>query len=98
MLGDMIDAPAALAMGLVNRVAAEGALEDEAEALIQRLANAPTIGLGNVKRLLYAAADNSLQTQMSMEAQCFAECAATEDWVEGVTAFTEKRKPQFRGC
>jgi enoyl-CoA hydratase/carnithine racemase len=33
-----------------------------------------------------------------MEAQSFAECAATDDWVEGVTAFTEKRKPKFRGC
>ena len=98
MLGDMIDAPTALAMGLVNRVAAEGALEEEAEAMIQRLANAPTIGLGHIKRLLYASADNSLQAQMSMEAQSFAECAATDDWVEGVTAFTEKRKPKFRGC
>ncbi|MDG1944866.1 MAG: enoyl-CoA hydratase [Halioglobus sp.] len=98
MLGDMIDAPTALAMGLVNRVAAEGDLEAEAEGMIERLANAPTIGLGHIKRLLYASADNSLQAQMSMEAQSFAECAATEDWVEGVTAFTEKRKPQFRGC
>jgi 2-(1,2-epoxy-1,2-dihydrophenyl)acetyl-CoA isomerase len=98
MLGEFIDASAALSMGLVNRVASEGKLEEEAEVLIQRLAKAPTIGLGNVKRLLYAAADNSLQAQLSLEAECFAECAASEDWVEGVTAFTEKRKPQFRGC
>lgn len=98
MLGDFIDAPTALSMGLVNRVAPEGKLEEMAESLIQRLANAPTIGLSNVKRLLYAAADNSLQAQLSLEAECFAECAASEDWVEGVTAFTEKRKPQFRGC
>jgi 2-(1,2-epoxy-1,2-dihydrophenyl)acetyl-CoA isomerase len=98
MLGDFVDAPTALSMGLVNRVAADGKLEEEAEAFIQRLANAPTIALGNVKRLLYSAADNSLQTQMSLEAECFGECAASEDWVEGVTAFTEKRKPRFRGC
>ena len=97
MLGEFIDAPTALSMGLVNSIASEGKLEEEAEALIQRLAKAPTIGLGNVKRLLYAAADNSLQAQLSLEAECFAECAATEDWVEGVTAFTEKRKPRFRG-
>jgi len=98
MLGEFIDAPAAQSMGLVNLVASEGKLEEEAEALIQRLAKAPTIGLGNVKRLLYAAADNSLQAHLSLEAECFAECSATEDWVEGVTAFTEKRKPRFRGC
>ena len=97
MLGDFIDAPTALAMGLVNRVAGEGLLEEESESLIRRLAKAPTIGLGNVKRLLYAAADNSLAAQLSLEAECFAECAASEDWVEGVMAFNEKRKPQFRG-
>lgn len=98
MLGDFIDAPTALSMGLVNRVAPEGKLDEEAEGLIQRLANAPTIGLGKVKHLLYAAADNSLQVQLSLEAECFAECAASDDWVEGVTAFVAKRKPQFRGC
>lgn len=97
MLGDFIDAPTALAMGLVNRVAGEGLLDEESESLIRRLAKAPTIGLGNVKRLLYAAADNSLEVQLSMEAECFAECAASDDWVEGVMAFNEKRKPQFRG-
>jgi 2-(1,2-epoxy-1,2-dihydrophenyl)acetyl-CoA isomerase len=97
MLGEFIDAPTALSLGLVNRVAAEGELEEEAEALIQRLAKAPTVGLGNIKQLIYAAADNSLESQMSLEAECFANCAASEDWVEGVTAFTEKRKPQFRG-
>jgi 2-(1,2-epoxy-1,2-dihydrophenyl)acetyl-CoA isomerase len=97
MLGDFIDAPDALAMGLINRVAEEGALDEEAEKLIQRLVKAPTIGLGNVKRLIYSAADNSLQAQLALEAECFANCAASEDWVEGVTAFTEKRKPQFRG-
>ena len=98
MLGEFIDAPTALSMGLVNRVAEAGQLQEQADKLIQRLANGPTIGLGNVKQLIYAAADNSLESQLAMEAEGFAECAASEDWVEGVTAFTEKRKPQFRGC
>ena len=98
MLGEFIDAPTALSMGLVNRVVTAGQLHEEADKLVQRLANGPTIGLGNVKELIYAAADNSLESQLAMEAEGFAECAASEDWVEGVTAFTEKRKPQFRGC
>jgi 2-(1,2-epoxy-1,2-dihydrophenyl)acetyl-CoA isomerase len=97
MLGDFIDAPEALAMGLVNRVVSGEALEEEAEALVQRLAKAPTVAVGNVKRLLYAAADNSLQTQLAMEAECFAECSASEDFAEGAIAFTEKRKPEFQG-
>lgn len=98
MLGEFIDAPTALSMGLVNRVAGEGKLEEVADKIIQRLAQGPTVGLGKVKKLIHAAADNSLQTQLALEAEAFAECAASEDWVEGVTAFTEKRKPTFRGC
>jgi 2-(1,2-epoxy-1,2-dihydrophenyl)acetyl-CoA isomerase len=97
MLGDFIDAPTALSMGLVNRVAEEGQLEAVADKIIRRLANGPTVGIGNTKQLIYAAADNSLPAQLAMEARGFAECAASDDWVEGVTAFTEKRKPKFRG-
>jgi len=98
MLGDFIDASTAQSMGLVNRVAEEGQLDAVSEEIIGRLASGPTVGIGNTKQLLYAADDNSLATQLAMEARGFAECAATEDWAEGVTAFTEKRKPQFRGC
>ncbi len=98
MLGEFIDAQTALFMGLVNRVAQEGQLEAVSEKIIRRLANGPTVGIGNTKALIYAAADNSLPAQLAMEARGFAECATSDDWVEGVTAFTEKRKPQFRGC
>ena len=97
MLGEFVDAPTALSMGLVNRVAEEGQLEEVSEKIIRRLSRGPTIGIGNTKQLIYAAADNSLPSQLAMEARGFAECAASDDWVEGVTAFTEKRKPQFRG-
>lgn len=98
LLGEFIDAPTALSMGLVNRVADEGKLNEVAEKIVRRLANGPTVGLGNTKTLIYAAADNSLPAQLAMEARGFAECSASDDWVEGVTAFTEKRKPKFRGC
>lgn len=97
MLGEFIDAPTALSMGLVNRVAGEGQLDAVSETIIERLATGPTLGLGNTKQLIYASAENSLPAQLAMEARGFAECAASDDWVEGVTAFIEKRKPQFRG-
>ena len=97
MLGDFIDAPAALEMGLVNRVVDAGELEQEAQALIKRLAQSPTVALGQIKSLMYASSENSLEAQMSREAESFARCAASEDWVEGVTAFNEKRRPQYRG-
>ncbi len=97
MLGEFIDAKEAQSLGLVNRVVTKENLEAEAEKLIQRLANAPTMALGRIKRQLYASEDNSLKEQMDLEAKFFGECTATEDWVEGVTAFTEKRKPSYKG-
>jgi 2-(1,2-epoxy-1,2-dihydrophenyl)acetyl-CoA isomerase len=97
MLGEFIHAPEALEMGLVNRVIAEDELEEEAQALIKRLVRAPTVALGQIKNLMYASSENSLEQQMSREAESFAECAASDDWVEGVTAFNEKRKPKYRG-
>lgn len=97
LLGDFIDAPTAQSMGLVNRVAEKGQLDAVSEEIIRRLASGPTVGLGNTKQLIYAADDNNLAAQLAMEARAFAECAASEDWVEGVTAFTEKRKPRFLG-
>jgi 2-(1,2-epoxy-1,2-dihydrophenyl)acetyl-CoA isomerase len=97
LLGEFVDAPTALAMGLVNRVVPRDRLEEESETIVRRLANGPTVGLGRTRRLLYAAADNSLPAQLALEARSFAECAASDDWVEGVSAFIEKRKPRFRG-
>ncbi len=97
LLGDFIDADAALQMGLINRVVANDDLENEAQVLIKRLSRAPTVALGQIKSLMYASFENSLEAQMSREAESFALCAASDDWVEGVTAFNEKRRPQFRG-
>jgi len=97
LLGEFIDAPAAQALGLVNRVVPREKLTEESEQLIRRLADGPTVGLGRTKQLIYAAADNSLPAQLALEARSFAECAASDDWVEGVNAFIEKRKPRFNG-
>ena len=97
MLGDFVDAPEALNLGLINRVIKPEDLDAEAEKLIQRLSNAPTIALGNIKRQIYAAQHNTLQQQMDLEAELFAECTASEDWEEGVNAFVEKRRADYQG-
>ncbi len=98
MLGDRFDAQAAKDLGLVNFVVPAADLEAETDKLARRLANGPTQAYAGVKRLMHASGGNSLETQLAMEAASFGRCAATDDWVEGVTAFLEKRRAQFKGC
>lgn len=97
MLGDRIKAAEAKDLGLINFVVPTGELEAETAKLAKRLANGPTVALGRTKQLLNASLNNSLEAQLSLEAQNFAACAASNDWVEGVTAFKEKRKPDYQG-
>ena len=97
ILADKIDAETAHRYGLVNFLVAPDKIEEETNKLAQRLANGPTVSYGNIKELMYASHANSFETQLAMEARNFAQCVATDDWVEGVNAFLEKRKPNFRG-
>lgn len=97
MLGERIPAQQALAMNLVNRVVPDGELESETAKLVDRLVNAPSRALAGMKRMMNASLGNTLARQLQMEADAFSECASTEDFVEGVSAFIEKRKPVFRG-
>lgn len=97
MLGDMLDAPAAERIGLVNRVVAADALPAEAMALAQRLAGGPTIALGQLRRLMRGSFDRDLPAQLEAESAAFARCAASADFKTGVDAFFDKRKPQFGG-
>ena len=97
MLGDRIKAAEAKDLGLINFVVPTGELEAETAKLAKRLANGPTVALGRTKQLLNASLNNSLETQLSLEAQGFAFCAASNDWAEGVQAFKEKRKPEYKG-
>lgn len=97
LLGDKFDAQTAHRYNLVNFLVAPEDIEAETQRLATRLANGPTQSYGSVKELIYASHANSFESQLAMEARNFGKCAATEDWVEGVTAFTEKRKPKFKG-
>ncbi len=97
MLGDRFDAATASRLGIVNRVVPVDDLAAETQELAQRLASGPTHAIANTKELLNASLGNTLETQLASEAVSFSECAATDDWAEGVTAFAEKRKPVFRG-
>jgi 2-(1,2-epoxy-1,2-dihydrophenyl)acetyl-CoA isomerase len=97
LLSDAFEAQAALALGLVNWVVGAERLGAETEAIARRLAQGATVAYGEIKRLVYASADQSLAAQLDAEKEAFARCAGTRDFAEGVTAFIEKRKPGFKG-
>jgi 2-(1,2-epoxy-1,2-dihydrophenyl)acetyl-CoA isomerase len=71
------------------------ALEAEAMALATRLADGPAHAYGRTKALIEASVGQMLNAQLQRETESFAACAASEEFVEGVRAFLEKRRPQF---
>jgi 2-(1,2-epoxy-1,2-dihydrophenyl)acetyl-CoA isomerase len=95
LLGDRFGSAEAKAMGLVGRVLPEADLDAAVDALVDRLVSAPRESIQRAKMLLDRALDNSLEAQLDLEAQCFAACAATDDFAEGVRAFIEKRPARF---
>ncbi|HEX5973732.1 MAG TPA: enoyl-CoA hydratase-related protein, partial [Rubrobacteraceae bacterium] len=97
VLGDAVDADEAHRIGLVNRVVPDGELESETAALAQRLAAMPTRALGWIKRSLYASFEGDLPAVLEAEAEGQAACGYTKDHAEGLSAFFEKRKPNFKG-
>jgi len=97
MTGEVVTAPDALAMGMINAVVPDDQLMAQAMAMAEGLAQAPTAALGRVKELLEASAKNDYSGQLEFERKAQIESGLTKDFKEGVAAFIEKRSPNFVG-
>jgi enoyl-CoA hydratase/carnithine racemase len=95
LTGDRIPAREALQLGLVNRVVAEGKALEEAMHMAAQLAALSSEGLRLALDCIYSELDMALSEAMACEVQRFAEMACTYDKCEGLSAFLEKRRPQF---
>lgn len=97
MLADKIMATEAEKMGMIYKVCADESLMEETLKVAKKLASLPTIGLGLTKRALNKSMTNDLTAQLALEDELQTAAGKTYDYNEGVAAFLEKRKPNFKG-
>jgi enoyl-CoA hydratase len=97
LTGDMIDADTAYRFGLVNHVHPTGELRARTMELASKIAEKAPIALQLAKEAVKFASRSNLDEGLRREVDLFAICFSTEDKKEGVSAFLEKRKPEFKG-
>ena len=97
MLGDKVSATEAERLGMVFKILSKEEFTAEVQKTAQTLSKMPTKAIGMTKRLLNASMTNDLKTQLEMEGKLQIVAAQSEDYEEGVAAFIEKRKPNFKG-
>ncbi len=95
--GDPVDAGRALAIGLVSRVVEVENLMEEARALAEKIAARAPLALQMAKKAIDAGIRMDLDSALDFELACAAVLKETEDRKEGIAAFREKRKPDFKG-
>ena len=97
LTGDMIDAETAKTLGLVNHVYSAEELEENTMKLAGKIASKSPIALQMAKEAVKTASKANLDEGLRREVDLFAICFSSEDKEEGVAAFLEKRKPEFKG-
>ncbi len=92
-----LSAREAMDWGLVNRVYPDAEFRAATAAFARELAQGPTAAFGRAKLLFHQSTQESLETQMELEAQAIAQSSATEDFRNGVAAFVQKKPARFVG-
>lgn len=97
MLGEKVNAIEARDMGLIYKIFPTAFFMEDVIRLAETLAAMPTKALGLTKRLLNKSLSNTLEQQLVLESDLQIEASSCNDYKEGVTAFVEKRTPEFKG-
>jgi 2-(1,2-epoxy-1,2-dihydrophenyl)acetyl-CoA isomerase len=96
-LPDMVDGEEAFRLGLVNRVVPRDEFQDAVKELAGRIARGPLVCYRHIKENVNLAADSDFRSALDREAMTQMLCSRTGDHMEGVSAFMEKREPDFQG-
>ena len=97
LLGDPVTAAEAESMGLVSELVPDDEVLDRAIALAKKISYLPPLAVRQIKEVLLAGQDASLETALMLERKSFQLLFASEDQKEGMRAFLEKRRPTYKG-